>query len=91
MTTSLGQGRLASLVESARLLHASLEPDALLSTLQHPDEAIQRQAMALLKELVLERPLKRADLLRQRLRRIEDLAEDPETVKLAAELRHIIP
>jgi hypothetical protein len=66
------------------------EPDALLSVLQHPDETLVRKAISLLKEIVAERPFKRGELLRQRLRKVEDLAEEPETATLASELRHMI-
>jgi hypothetical protein len=93
LRNAVGQSDVVDAVKELLELDGELprEPDALLSALQHPDESIQRQAISLLKELVAERPLKRADLLRQRLRRIEDLAEDPETAKVASELRHIVP
>lgn len=93
LRNAVGRGDVVEAVKELLEIDGALprEPDALLSALQHPDESIQRQAISLLKELVAERPLKRGDLLRQRLRRIEELAEDPETVKLASELRHFIP
>jgi hypothetical protein len=64
--------------------------EALLSILQHPDEVSLRDAIATLKELAAERPLKRAELLRQRLKKIETLADEKETQKAAAELRRLI-
>lgn len=66
------------------------DADALLSILQHPDEMSVRDAIAILKELVSERPLKRAELLKQRLRQIESLAEEDETQQAASELRRLI-
>jgi len=66
------------------------DADALISTLQHPDESVVRDAIALLKEIATERPLKRVELLRQRLRKVEDLAEEEETAAQAAELRGLI-
>lgn len=66
------------------------DPDALLSILQHPDEESVRNAIGVLKELSSERPLKRAELLKQRLRQIESLAEEDETQQAASELRRLI-
>lgn len=93
LRNAVGQSDVVDAVKELLELDGELprEPDALLSALQHPDETIQRQAISLLRELVAERPLKRGDLLKQRLRRIEELAEDPQTAKQAAELRHFIP
>jgi hypothetical protein len=93
LRNAIGQSDVIDAVKELLELDGELprEPDALLSALQHPEESIQRQAISLLKQLVAERPLKRSDLIKQRLRRIEELAEDPETAKLASELRHFIP
>ena len=62
------------------------DPDALIAVLGHPEEDVQRDAIRLLEKLHQERPLKRKDLVKQRLRRIEDLSEDSETIELAASL-----
>ncbi len=64
------------------------DADVLLNVLQHSDEALVRQAIVLLDEVLLERPFKRNELLKQRLRQVEDLAEEPDTVELASKLRH---
>ncbi len=64
--------------------------DALLNVLQHPDEGLVQRAIEMLDEMSNERPLKRVELLRQRLRRVEDLAEESETVEMAADFRRKI-
>lgn len=63
------------------------DPDALLNVLLHSDEALVRDAIELLGSLVEERPIKRQELLRQRLRQIEDLAEEDRTASAAESLR----
>lgn len=61
--------------------------DALLAVLQHPDEGQVQRALALLDEMSRTRDLPRKELLRQRLRQVEDLSEERETIEMAAELR----
>jgi len=63
------------------------DAEVLLAVLQHPDEDILRDALELLGKMHHERPLKRSELLKQRVRKVEDLAEEPETAKMAAQLR----
>jgi hypothetical protein len=64
------------------------DPEALLAVLQHSNETYVRGAIVLLGEIAGWRSLPRKELLRQRLRQIEDLAEEPETVAMASELRY---
>ena len=66
------------------------DADALIALLQHPDEEILERTLAMLSEMVDERPPKRAELLRQRLRQVEDLSEDPAIAREAVELRRKI-
>lgn len=66
------------------------DQDALLSLLQHPDEMCVRGAIEVIKEFASERPLKRIELFRQRLRQIENLAEEEETLQSVKELRGLI-
>jgi hypothetical protein len=80
-------------VEAAVKAYLAVDPelphdaDALLSVLLHPDEGLVRRAIAALDEMHQERPLKRQDLLRQRLRQIEDLAEESKTAEAAEAFR----
>lgn len=61
--------------------------DALMNVLQHPDEGLVQRAISLLDEIISERSLPRKELLKQRLRRVEDLAEETDTAEMASELR----
>jgi len=67
-----------------------LNQDVLLQLLEHNDEALARQAVAQLKVLLeSERPIK-LPVFSQRLRRLEEVGEDPQTRKAAADLRRQI-
>mgnify|MGYP001557609558 CR=1 FL=1 len=63
------------------------DEDALAAVLQHQDEGVLVKAIAALSEMADGRIIKRKDLIRQRLRQIEDLAEESETASAASELR----
>jgi hypothetical protein len=63
------------------------DADVLISVLRHPDEAVVRDAIRALGKLASSRPLKRKELLKQRLRQVEELAEEEETRVAGAELR----
>jgi hypothetical protein len=67
-----------------------LNQDVLLQLLEHNDEALARQAVVQLKTLLeSERPIK-LPVFSQRLRRLEEVGEDPQTRKAAADLRRQI-
>jgi len=67
-----------------------LNQDVLLQLLEHNDEALARQAVVQLKGLLeSERPIK-LPIFSQRLRRLEEVSEDPQTRKAAADLRRQI-
>ena len=67
-----------------------LNQDVLLQLLEHNDEALARQAVIQLKALLeSERPIK-LPVFSQRLRRLEEVGEDPQTRKAAADLRRQI-
>jgi hypothetical protein len=67
------------------------EQEAQLQLLEHLDESLARQAIAVLKELIQVDPPRKLPLFRQRLRRLEDHAEDPATREAASELRRALP
>lgn len=67
------------------------EQEAQLQLLEHLDEALARQAIGVLKELIQLDPPRKLPLFRQRLRRLEDHAEDPATRAAASELRRVLP
>jgi hypothetical protein len=85
---AVGRSDVVAAVEELIKLDGELprDADALLAALLHPDEDRQREAMTLLRELAQDRPLKRKDMLRQRLRQVADLAEESETAELAQQL-----
>jgi len=67
-----------------------LNQDVQLQLLEHNDENLARQAILQLKLLLQsERPIK-PPVISQRLRRLEDVGEDPVTRQAAAELRRLI-
>lgn len=61
--------------------------NALLAVLEHSDEGLLQRAIELIEELISSKSFPRKELLKQRLRKIEDLAEEPETVEMAESLR----
>ena len=64
--------------------------DVMLQLLEHNDEALARQAVVQLKVLLeSEKPIK-LPVFSQRLRRLEEVGEDPQTRKAAADLRRQI-
>ncbi len=63
------------------------EQDALLRVLQHPDERRVRAAIDDLAALFVNGVPRRRTVLEARLRRLEDLADDPETREAATALR----
>lgn len=67
------------------------EQEAQLQLLEHLDESLARKAIAVLKELVQLDAPRKLPLFRQRLRRLEDHAEDPDTRAAAADLRRTLP
>lgn len=67
------------------------EQEAQLQLLEHFDETLARKAISILKELIqLDAPCK-LPVFRQRLRRLEDHAEDADTRVAAGELRRALP
>lgn len=67
------------------------EQEAQLKLLEHFDESRARQAIAVLKELIKLDPPKQLPLFRQRLRRLEDHADEPTTRQEAEALRRELP
>lgn len=67
------------------------EQEAQLKLLEHFDENRAKQALAVLRELVDEEEPHQLPLLRQRLRRLEDHAEDAALRETAGELRRVLP
>jgi hypothetical protein len=64
--------------------------DVQLQLLEHNDEALARQAIIQLRVLLQsERPIK-LPVFSQRLRRLEEVGEDPSTRNAAADLRRMI-
>lgn len=67
------------------------EQEAQLKLLEHFDEARARQALGVLRDLLAEETPEQLPLFRQRLRRLEDYADDLTLRAEAAELRKILP
>jgi hypothetical protein len=67
------------------------EQEVQLKLLEHFDEARARQAMEHLEELIQGEEPRQLPLFRQRLRRLEDYADDAETRDKAAALRRVLP
>ncbi len=67
------------------------EQEAQLKLLEHFDEAQARQALLVLKDLLNEESPTQLPVFRQRLRRLEDHAEDPEVREAAAQMRRSLP
>jgi hypothetical protein len=67
------------------------EQEAQLKLLEHLDESLVRNALLVLRELIALDPPRQLPLFRQRLRRLEDHAEEPATRELAVELRRALP
>lgn len=67
------------------------EQEAQLKLLEHFDEARTGEALSVLHELIDEEEPQQLPVLRQRLRRIEDHAEDAALRQAAADLRRVLP
>ena len=67
------------------------EQETQLKLLEHFDEARAREAMACLSELMQEEAARQLPLFRQRLRRLEEHADEEITRLAAAELRRTLP
>lgn len=67
------------------------EQDAQLKLLEHFDEARAREALSVLAELIREEAPRQLPVFRQRLRRLEDHADETATRAAAAELRKVLP
>jgi len=63
------------------------DADVLTNVLRHSDEEIVLDAINKLSDIHDARPIKRREVLRQRLRQVEELAEEPDTQAAAAKLR----
>jgi hypothetical protein len=61
-----------------------------LKLLEHTDESEVRKALGVLTALLDEQPPIKLPVFEQRLKRLEDSAEDPETRARAAELRRVL-
>ena len=67
------------------------EQEAQLKLLEHFDEARSREALAVLSQLIEEQEPTQLPVLRQRLRRLEDHAEEADLREAASELRRLLP
>lgn len=67
------------------------EQETQLQLLEHLDESLARKAISVLKELIQADAPRKLPLFRQRLRRLEDHAEDADTRSAAEELRRALP
>jgi len=67
------------------------EQDAQLKLLEHFNENRAREAILVLAELVRDETPRQLPVFRQRLRRLEDHADEPETRAAAANLRRSLP
>jgi hypothetical protein len=67
------------------------EQEAQLKLLEHFDEAKARAALTVLAELLSEESPRQLPVFRQRLRRLEDYADDATIRTSAAELRKLLP
>lgn len=67
------------------------EQEPQLKLLEHFDEERARGALAVLSELLRDQSPRQLPLLRQRLRRLEDHADEPSTRAAAADLFRILP
>jgi hypothetical protein len=67
------------------------DQEAWLQLLEHRDEARVREAIERLRKWYLRKPVRHKPLLVQRLRRIEDNADEAETREAASELRRSLP
>jgi hypothetical protein len=86
------EGRPAITRAANELLKAGHQPegddqDAFLQLLEHTDESVVQSAIDRLTAIISVSPIKRSTVLESRLRRLEELADDPATQASAARLR----
>ena len=67
------------------------EQEAQLKLLEHFDEAHAERALIVLKDLLSEEAPTQLPVFRQRLRRLEDHADDPQLREAAAQMRRSLP
>ena len=67
------------------------EQEAQLKLLEHFDESQAQRALLVLKDLLNEESPTQLPVFRQRLRRLEDHADDPELREAAAQMRRVLP
>jgi hypothetical protein len=92
LLTSEGRVAISRAANDLRLagFEFPLNQDVQLQLLEHNDETLARQAIIQLQQLLLsERPIK-LPVFSQRLRRLEEVGEDPSTRHAAADLRRMI-
>ncbi len=92
LLTSEGRVAISRAANDLRLagFEFPLNQDVQLQLLEHNDEALARQAIIQLQQLLQsERPIK-LPVFSQRLRRLEEVGEDPSTRNAAADLRRMI-
>lgn len=90
----VAEGRAAITRAAAELKNAGFEPapddqEAFLQLLEHSDESVVQGAIADLGRILAVQPPKRFAVLESRLRRLEELADDPATQTSAARLRRL--
>lgn len=88
------EGRAAITRAAAELKKAGYEPEAddqeaFIQLLEHTDESVVQSALAELGRILAAHPPKRFAVLESRLRRLEELADDPATQSSAARLRRL--
>ncbi len=91
----VAEGRLDVTRAATRLREAGMElprtQEASLALLEHNDESLVRDAIAILTQLLRDKPVDRRTLLESRLRRLAEYAEDAATREAAETLRKSLP
>ncbi len=90
----VAEGRAAITRAAADLKKAGFEPEAddqeaFIQLLEHSDESVVSGAIAELERILALQPPKRFAVLESRLRRLEELADEPSTQSAAARLRRL--
>lgn len=90
----VAEGRAAITRAAADLKKAGFEPEAddqeaFIQLLEHTDESVVFGAIAELERILALQPPKRFAVLESRLRRLEELADEPSTQTAAARLRRL--
>lgn len=88
------EGRAAITRAASELKSAGYEPEAddqeaFLQLLEHTDESVVQSAIEELLRILAVHPPRRFAVLESRLRRLEELADDPTTQRSAARLRRL--